>query len=120
MYLTKTQLDILRSWAEQTPQVQEAYLFGSYAKGAGDHRAEGINDFVLAFNRSLSFGKPSLRVGKIARFQTATPSPCPQIIQALRLPSDGRDRAWSCPRQYETHAEQEPPLETRSEAGYSS
>ena len=33
MYLTETQLDILRSWAEQTPQVQEAYLFGSYAKG---------------------------------------------------------------------------------------
>ncbi len=33
MYLTETQLDTLRSWAEQTPQVQEAYLFGSYAKG---------------------------------------------------------------------------------------
>jgi predicted nucleotidyltransferase len=33
MYLTKTQFDILRSWAQQTPQVQEAYLFGSYAKG---------------------------------------------------------------------------------------
>lgn len=33
MYLSETQLDILRSWAEQTPQVQEAYLFGSYAKG---------------------------------------------------------------------------------------
>jgi len=33
MYLTQTQFDILRSWAQQTPQVQEAYLFGSYAKG---------------------------------------------------------------------------------------
>jgi len=27
MYLTQTQFDILRSWARQTPQVQEAYLF---------------------------------------------------------------------------------------------
>jgi predicted nucleotidyltransferase len=33
MYLTETQFDILRAWAQQTPQVQEAYLFGSYAKG---------------------------------------------------------------------------------------
>jgi predicted nucleotidyltransferase len=33
MYLTQTQFDILRSWAQQTRQVDEAYLFGSYAKG---------------------------------------------------------------------------------------
>jgi predicted nucleotidyltransferase len=33
MYLTETQFDILRSSAQQTPQVHEAYLFGSYAKG---------------------------------------------------------------------------------------
>ena len=33
MHLTETQLDTLRSWAEQTPEVQEAHLFGSYAKG---------------------------------------------------------------------------------------
>lgn len=32
-YLTETQFDILRSWAEHTPQVEAAYLFGSYAKG---------------------------------------------------------------------------------------
>ena len=36
MYLTQTQFDILRSWAQQTPQVEEAYLFGSYAKGEAD------------------------------------------------------------------------------------
>ncbi len=36
MYLTPTQFDILRSWAQQTPQVLEAYLFGSYAKGEAD------------------------------------------------------------------------------------
>jgi predicted nucleotidyltransferase len=33
MYLTQAQLDILKDWAQHTPQVQEAYLFGSYAKG---------------------------------------------------------------------------------------
>ena len=33
MYLTEVQFDILRAWAQQTPEVQEAYLFGSYAKG---------------------------------------------------------------------------------------
>jgi len=33
MYLTNEQFDILRSWAQETPQIQEAYLFGSYAKG---------------------------------------------------------------------------------------
>jgi len=36
MYLTNAQFDILRSWAQQTPQVQEAYLHGSYAKGMAD------------------------------------------------------------------------------------
>jgi predicted nucleotidyltransferase len=36
MYLTQTQFDILRSWAQQTPQVEEAYMFGSYAKGEAD------------------------------------------------------------------------------------
>jgi hypothetical protein len=29
MYLTETQFDTLRSWAQQTPQVEEASLFGS-------------------------------------------------------------------------------------------
>jgi predicted nucleotidyltransferase len=33
MYLTETQFEVLRNWAQQTPQIQEAYLFGSYAKG---------------------------------------------------------------------------------------
>ena len=36
LYLTQTQFDTLRTWAQQTPQVQEAYLFGSYAKGNAD------------------------------------------------------------------------------------
>jgi predicted nucleotidyltransferase len=40
MYLTETQFDILRSWALQTPQVQEAYLFGSYAKGEARHGSD--------------------------------------------------------------------------------
>ena len=42
MYLTQTQFDILRSWAQQTPQVEKAYLFGSYAKGEA-HRASDID-----------------------------------------------------------------------------
>ena len=48
MYLTETQLDTLRSWAEQTPQVQEAYLFGSYAKG----EARTGSDVDIAFRAS--------------------------------------------------------------------
>jgi len=36
MYLTQTQFDTLRTWAQQTPQIEEAYLFGSYAKGKAD------------------------------------------------------------------------------------
>ena len=39
-YLTQTQFDILRSWAQQTPQVQEAYLFGSCAKGQTDSASD--------------------------------------------------------------------------------
>ncbi|MGC2354137.1 MAG: nucleotidyltransferase domain-containing protein [Candidatus Udaeobacter sp.] len=45
MYLTETQLDILRTWAEQTPQVQEAHLFGSYAKG--EARADSDVDIAI-------------------------------------------------------------------------
>jgi predicted nucleotidyltransferase len=33
-------VDILRSWAEQTPQVQKANLFGSYAKGEAHGRSD--------------------------------------------------------------------------------
>ena len=33
MYLTNEQFDKLLSWAQQTRQIDEAYLFGSYAKG---------------------------------------------------------------------------------------
>jgi predicted nucleotidyltransferase len=47
MYLTQTQFDILRSWAQQTPQVEEAYLFGSYAKGEA-HRASDIDIAIKA------------------------------------------------------------------------
>jgi predicted nucleotidyltransferase len=48
MYLTQTQFDILRSWAQQTPQVQEAYLFGSYAKG----EAVSASDIDIAIKAS--------------------------------------------------------------------
>jgi len=48
MYLTQTQFDILRSWAQQTPQVQEAYLFGSYARGDAHIRS----DFDIAIKAS--------------------------------------------------------------------
>ena len=34
MHLTEAQFDILRAWAQHTAQVKEAYLFGSYVKGA--------------------------------------------------------------------------------------
>jgi predicted nucleotidyltransferase len=47
MYLTQTQFDILRSWAQQTPQVEEAYLFGSYAKGEA-HSASDIDIAIKA------------------------------------------------------------------------
>lgn len=36
MYLTQTQFDILRSWAQQTRQIRKADLFGSHAKGEAD------------------------------------------------------------------------------------
>ena len=36
MHLTEAQLDILKDWAQRTPQVKAAYLFGSYAKGKAD------------------------------------------------------------------------------------
>jgi predicted nucleotidyltransferase len=29
-------IDILRLWAQQTPEGQEAYVFGSYARGEAD------------------------------------------------------------------------------------
>jgi predicted nucleotidyltransferase len=47
MYLTQTQFDLLRSWAQQTPQVEEAYLFGSYAKGEA-HSASDIDIAIKA------------------------------------------------------------------------
>jgi len=40
MHLTEAQWDILRTWARQTPQVHEAYLFGSYAKGDADSNSD--------------------------------------------------------------------------------
>ena len=36
MHLTEAQLDVLKAWAQRTPQVKEAYLFGNYAKGKAD------------------------------------------------------------------------------------
>jgi predicted nucleotidyltransferase len=48
MYLTNTQFNILRSWPQQTPQVQEAYLYGSYAKG----EAHGGSDIGIAIKAS--------------------------------------------------------------------
>ena len=48
MYLTQAQFDILRSWAQQTPQIQEAYLFGSYATG----EARVGSDVDIAINAS--------------------------------------------------------------------
>jgi len=50
MYLTEIQLDIIRSWAEQTPQVQEACLFGSYAKG----EAQADSDVDIAIRASVT------------------------------------------------------------------
>jgi predicted nucleotidyltransferase len=47
MYLTQTQFDILRLWAQQTPQVQEAYLFGSYAQGEA-HIASDVDIAIKA------------------------------------------------------------------------
>ena len=47
MYLTEIQLDIIRSWAEQTPQVQEACLFGSYAKGEA-HASSDVHIAIRA------------------------------------------------------------------------
>src|SRR4029078_10471532 len=40
MYLTDTKLDTLKTWAQQTPQVREAYLFGSYAKGEANSASD--------------------------------------------------------------------------------
>jgi predicted nucleotidyltransferase len=50
MCLTETQFDILRSWAQQTPQIQEAYLFGSYAKG----KAHSESDVDIAIKASAA------------------------------------------------------------------
>jgi predicted nucleotidyltransferase len=49
MYLTDTQLDTLKTWAQQTPQVREAYLFGSYAKG----EANSASDVDVAISASV-------------------------------------------------------------------
>ena len=48
MHLTEAQLDILKNWAQQTPQIQEAYLFGSYAEGA----AHADSDVDIAIRAS--------------------------------------------------------------------
>jgi len=50
MYLTNEQFDKLRSWAQQTRQIEEAYLFGSYAKG----EAHGGSDVDVAIKASAS------------------------------------------------------------------
>ena len=47
MYLTQTQFDILRSWAQQTPQIEEAYLYGSYAKGEA-HNGSDVDIAIKA------------------------------------------------------------------------
>jgi predicted nucleotidyltransferase len=54
MYLNQTQFDILRSWAQQTPQVEEAYLFGSYAKGEA-HSASDIDIAIKASDVNWTF-----------------------------------------------------------------
>ena len=54
MYLTETQFDILRSWAQQTPQVEEAYLFGSYAKGEA-HRGSDVDIAIKASDTNWTF-----------------------------------------------------------------
>jgi predicted nucleotidyltransferase len=50
MYLTNEQFDKLRSWAQHTSQIEEAYLFGSYAKG----EADGGSDVDVAIKASAS------------------------------------------------------------------
>jgi len=47
VYLTQTQFDILRSWAQQTPQIEEAYLYGSYAKGEA-HNGSDVDIAIKA------------------------------------------------------------------------
>ena len=49
MHLTEVQFDILRAWAQHTPQVREAYLFGSYAKG----EARAGSDVDIAIRASV-------------------------------------------------------------------
>lgn len=50
MRLTEAQFDILKAWAQHTPQVKEAYLFGSYAKG----EAHAGSDIDIAIRASVT------------------------------------------------------------------
>lgn len=50
MHLTEAQLDVLKRWAHRTPQVKEAYLFGSYAKG----NAHAGSDIDVAISASVT------------------------------------------------------------------
>jgi predicted nucleotidyltransferase len=47
MHLTEAQLAIIKAWADQTPELYEVRLFGSYAKGCA-HAGSDIDIAIAA------------------------------------------------------------------------
>ena len=88
MYLTETQLDILRTWAEQTPQVQEAHLFGSYAKGEARADSARLRCRLNLSNGEMG-GMPNQAMGVKVNIRTLALPNVRRYCQEFSMPIKG-------------------------------